>query len=82
MASTEKTLKIINDDDVPVEILAENIQAISEGMTKLRSGRLNERALLVLLRDATNLPMKDIRYVLNALDQLESLYLKPKPKQP
>lgn len=84
-------MKVIVKQDaekpVPVEVLAESIKAISEGVRKLRAGPLNDKALLLLIHHAspggyrTPRPsMHDIRAVLDGMDALEATYLKKRPK--
>ena len=64
--------------EIPVEVLATSIKEIAEGMKVFNKANLNRRALLVLLRDATALPMSDINKVLESLEQLDQLFLKQK----
>lgn len=77
-------VKILQDDKKPIatEIIAANIQAIAQGMRNLRRGSLNERALVVLLYEAIpkggKVAHREIRAVLNAMDDLERLYVKKK----
>ena len=86
-------IKVVNKDEtkpMPVEVLAESIKAISDGVRKLRNGPLNDRALLLLIQNAapgvggrhgTNkLGMAEIRAVLEGMESLENTYLKKKPK--
>jgi hypothetical protein len=74
--------------EVPTEVLATSIIAISEGMRKLRSGRLTDRALFLLLQDAapsvggrygkTPVSMKEIKAVMAGLENLETAFIKKK----
>ena len=79
-----------NTPVVPVEIIAASIKAISEGMKKLRSGPLNDRALYLLIQHAapnvnggrwskSALTVKQIKAVFEGIESLEREYLK-KPK--
>lgn len=72
---------------VAVEVLAESIKTIAEGVRKLRTGPLNEKALVLLIQHAApsfgNYPPKkvsvsEIRAVLEGMESLERVYLKPK----
>ena len=71
-------------DEVPVEIIADALVAISAGITKLRAGRLNDKALLMLIQHAC--PASDrpsissIRTVLDAVESLRSEYVKKPAK--
>jgi hypothetical protein len=65
-------------DAIPVEELEAAIIQIGAGMEKLNSSRLTRRAIVVLLQDSSKQSRRNIECVLNALDQLESRYLKAK----
>lgn len=80
------------DKEVPTEILADAIVSIAAGIRKLRSGRLNDRALFLLIQDAAPntssrygrqqpLSMKDIRAVFEGIDSLEATYLRRSTKE-
>lgn len=56
------------------EILAEAIVRIGEGFKKLESSGLNQRAIVVLIQDATKLSKGDIETVLDALPRLAGWY--------
>lgn len=72
------------EKEVPVEVLAESIVAISQGIRKLRSGRLTDRALLLLIQDAAPsishkpISQREIKAVLEGIDSLERMYIKKK----
>lgn len=78
----------VPQSEVPTEVLADAIIAISDGIKKLRSGRLKERALLLLIQDAAPSPMrgayrtgkpipiKTIKAVLEGLDSLRTQFVK------
>ena len=81
-------LKQDAEKPVPVEVLAASIQALSEGIRKLRSGPLNDRCLYLLIQHAApsygSYPAKkvgiaDIKAVLEGIESLEATYLKKKP---
>lgn len=61
---------------VTITVIAESIVAIAEGAKKLTNSGLNQRAILVLLKDATGVPMTDIKKVLHGLESLEEKYCK------
>lgn len=77
--------------EVPTEVLAADIQAISQGIRKLRSGRLNERALLLLIQEAapttggkynrSRVGIPAIRAVLDGIEGLEAAFLRKPTKQ-
>lgn len=68
------------EKEIPTEVLAQSILEISLGVKKLLDGRLNERALNVLLREATGVGIAEIKKVLDALEHLDQRYLKPSKK--
>lgn len=78
-------LSVLQNPDavVPTEVLAASIVAISEGIKRLRAGKLTERALLLLIQHAAP-PLKyskristaEIRAVLEGMESLSRLYVK------
>lgn len=85
-----KKVKVIQNEEkqVPVEVIAESIKAISEGIKKLRAGPLNDKALVLLIQHAApglkrgysqiKIGTTEIRAVLEGIDSLEATYLKKK----
>lgn len=70
--------KIVTDpnEEVPTEVMATAIRDIAEGTRKMLGGRLNKRAVLVLLKDATHESLETIERVLSAAGNLDKSYLK------
>lgn len=66
-------------DEVPVEILAQSIEAIAAAMKKISATRLTRRALILLIAEDAKVNRGDVSRVLDSLEQLERTYLKPKP---
>jgi hypothetical protein len=68
------------EKEIPTEVLAASIVTISDAMKKLRAGRLADRALWLLIQDACSmkLGMREISAVLEAVAELERLYVKKK----
>jgi hypothetical protein len=62
----DKKLVVIEDPEnpVPQEVMAKALVDLSRAAEKILMGPLTERALLVLLNDATGVPMKTIKQVL------------------
>jgi hypothetical protein len=82
-------VKQVPEAEVPTEILADAIVAIAAGVKKLRSGRLADRTLCMLIADAApgygKYPVKqvtkrDVWAVLEGIEALEATHLKKKPK--
>jgi hypothetical protein len=71
---------IVNDTETTPEMLASAIEEVAAGARKLLNSRLSTRAITVLLKDATGLPMADIEAVLRSAACLDVRYLK-KPGQ-
>lgn len=55
--------------------IASSIRTAAEMGAKLKQCGLSRRAILVLLSDATGLPMKDCKLVIEAAADLAKLYL-------
>jgi len=68
------------EKEIPVDVLAESIVSISEGVKKIRSGRLNDKALYLLIQHASEgkPPVSTIRAVIDGMASLEGTYLKRK----
>lgn len=80
MPAKHLVLKQAAEKPVPVEVLAEHIQAISQGIRKLREGPLNDRCLFMLVQHAApvQLGIGTIKAVFDGIDSLEHEYLRKK----
>lgn len=72
-----KVVQKEGEEEVPTEVIAQSIVQVSEAMKKLRSTRLTDRAIVLLIRDRTGLAINEIERVLNAASSLANIYLKP-----
>lgn len=81
-----KNLVVKQDDLNPIttEIIAASVAAIAVGIKKLRMGRLNDKALVLLIVNACpsygqykNVTAAQVKAVLSGLECLEREYLKP-----
>lgn len=74
--------KIVQDSEAPVaaEVLAKSIQQIGDAVRKLDAAQLNERAIVLLLSQASGVGKTETQNVLWALRNLETVYLKKKQK--
>jgi hypothetical protein len=70
-------------EEVPTEVLASEIIAISAGIRKLRSGRLNDRALVLLIQSASpsdgsgqKITLSAIKSVLDGMSDLERMFIR------
>ncbi len=74
-----RTVKVVDGENpVTTEIIADAVLAIAQGVRKLRAGRLNDRALVLLIQHATSPPMgqREVKAVLAGIDALEAEYLR------
>lgn len=86
MKAAKLLVKQNPDKPVAVEILAESIVAIAQGVRNLVAGPLNERALHLLIQNAapssggrrgySPIAIKDIKAVFAGIAALEATYLK------
>jgi hypothetical protein len=74
------------DKQIPTEVLADSIVAISDGIKKLRQGRLNDKALVLLIQHAApslgynrKIGATEVRATLDGIESLEATFLKKKP---
>jgi hypothetical protein len=77
-----KKVKVIQDSDTPVaaEVLAKAIQQIGDAVRRLDACQLNERAIVLLLSNASGVGKTETQNVLWGLRNLETLFLKKKQK--
>ena len=73
LAAPYRAVKVIEEAEVPTEVLASAIVTIAEGVKKLRSGRLSDRALFILIQDATpgSIGIREIKAVLDGIENLK-----------
>lgn len=66
------------EKEVPTEVIAQSIADIADGMRKLRAGRLNDRALVLLIQQASvgKPSLATIQAVLDGIENLERTYLR------
>lgn len=76
MASNTKVVQKLNDKPVATEVIAQAIVEISQGVKVLRAGKLNDKALLILLHKSSGVAQYEIKKVLASLQTLEKDYLK------
>lgn len=81
------TIKQNSESPIPVEVLADSIVAISKGMKAVLDGPLQERAILLLIADACERPIrngntiigiKTVKAVLDGIKDLERQFVKSK----
>lgn len=82
----KKEIKVnFEDQKTTVDILADSIYEISEGIKKLRNTKLNEKALLILIHGCVKSTggysgrkpsQTEIKSVIEAIESLSKVYLK------
>lgn len=75
----QRDVKVVQKADaepLPTEIIAQSIKDISDGVKKIRAGRLNDKALVFLIHKSCGVSQDSIRLVLNAMNHLEREFLK------
>jgi hypothetical protein len=70
------TVKTNEENPEPLEIIAQSVIEVADAMKKISNSRLKQRAIILLIKDLTNLPMKDIESVLNTATKLREHYIK------
>lgn len=65
-------------EELPLEMLVEHIERISNIGHSIKNSRIKQRAVVLLLKDMTGMNIGDIERILDALPRLESEFLKPK----
>lgn len=65
-----------NAEEIPTEIIAQSIKDISDGVKKLRSGKLNDKAIILLISKASSVSLETVRSVLTGMENLEKQFLK------
>lgn len=63
-------------NEVPVEVLAADIEKIAKAAEALFASRLKPRTVFMLVSKMSGVGMKDVEYVLNSARQLAKEYLK------
>lgn len=66
----------------PVEEIAQAISDLAVAARKMMAGRLNEKAIIILLQSMSGgVRRDDIRVILHNLQLMDREYLKPLPKK-
>lgn len=80
------TVAQVEGAEVATEVLAQSIVAISDGIKRLRAGKLNDKALTILIQQAaptqglngSRIPLSTIKDVLDGMASLEATYIRSK----
>lgn len=71
-----KTKVIQGEVEIQTEVLADSIKSISDGVKRMRSGKLNDRAIFILISKASNEPLETVKRVVLGMESLERMFLK------
>lgn len=71
-------LKKNEEADEPMEVISTAIIEVSRGFQKLSNSRLQQRVIVLLIKDITGQSISDIEKVLYAATRLENKYIKQK----
>lgn len=82
MSQNKKVRTTIKPDEIPqpIEIMESAIIELASGMKKLNKSRLKRSAIVTLLVRSSGINRTQIEIILNNLESLEELFLKPKKK--
>lgn len=70
------TVKVNEQNPEPLELIAKSIIEISDAFKKIETGPLKRKTIVLLLRDVTGLPQRDINAILDAAPKLKDYYVK------
>ena len=68
------------ESPVAVEIIAQAIVDVAKGMRMVNESRLTRECIVTLIHERSKVARRDISLVLNNLDALEHIWLKPLKK--
>lgn len=91
----KKIAQVVDDVGITTAVMASEIQSIGKAVRRLRAGKINEDALVLLIQHAAPtvrrpgsgygkaaVTIKAIRAVLDGMENLEKAWLKKKPQTP
>lgn len=78
MAIKKLVIKKDEENEVPAEVFEQAILDIGAAMRKIATTRLTRAAIVALIYDKTKMNKWQIEAVLDNLDGLERIWLKPK----
>lgn len=79
MAKNEQ-VKVVEEETVAAEVLASAIVKLAKGMEALANTRLTRNTIVTLIHANSKVAKRDIELVLNNLEALERIWLKPVKK--
>lgn len=70
----------VENEEVAPEVLAKSIEEIAKAMKVFNESRLRRKTIITLIHAESKVAKRDIEVVMNNLESLELLWLKPKNK--
>jgi len=70
------TIKTNEQNPEPLELIAKSIIELAEAFKKIESSPLKRHTIILLLKDQTGLPQRDIIKILDAAPKLAEYYVK------
>jgi len=67
-------IKTSEENPEPMELVAQSIIDIAQAFEKIQNGRLAQRAVILLLHDATGIGKGDIKTILDVAPKLKDIY--------
>jgi 2-phosphoglycerate kinase len=74
-----KDLKVVQkegEEIVPAQVVASSIKKIAESFARMKKAGLSDRAIVLLIHDASGVGKPAVKDVLAGIDQLAKLYLR------
>jgi hypothetical protein len=78
--TTNVSVKRNEENPEPIELIAASIVKVADGIDRMAKSGLSPRAIVVLLHDATRVPMGHIERIINCAPALRKLYLRQASK--
>jgi hypothetical protein len=70
------TVKPDDQNPEPIEVLAKSIIDLADKFDRINSSKLNRKAIVLLLHDASKVNKRDIETILDVMPNLKQLYIK------
>jgi MinD superfamily P-loop ATPase len=70
------TIKTNEENPEPLELIAKSIIDIAQGFERLKSSKLKQRVIVLLIRDKTGVSITDIERVLDVASDLKKHFIK------
>lgn len=71
------SMKDIDMEPIDLTVIADSIRRIDESMQAVKKSGLKQKALEILIADASGIGIRQVRQVLTSMSQLRQVYLVP-----